>query len=130
MAETITLEVPAELRALSTVRMVLGGIGDRLEFSLEELDDLLLATDRLLQAVLEAERPERLTVAMEVGDGVLRLATGVFRTDDLRVQVGSTPGGCIDLCVLLRRLMDDVSVEDVPGGFNVVLVKRGTGSGA
>ncbi len=130
MAETITLEVPATLSALSTVRMVLGGIGDRLEFSYEEVDELRLATDELLQAALETERPERLTVSVEVGDGALRLTAGVFRTDDLRVQVGVTPGGCIDLCLLLRSLMDDVSVESAPDGYNVVLVKRGAGSGA
>ena len=37
MAEKIDLEVPATLNALSTVRMVLGGLGARLDFSLDDL---------------------------------------------------------------------------------------------
>lgn len=55
MAETISLEVPPTLSALSTVRMVVGGLGARLDFSLEDLDDLYLALDRLLEAALDAE---------------------------------------------------------------------------
>jgi anti-sigma regulatory factor (Ser/Thr protein kinase) len=130
VAERIVLEVPAALSALSTVRMVLGGVGDRLEFSLEDLDDLFLATDRLLQAALETESLESLTVRIEVDGGSLRVAAGVFHSDDLRSQVAVTPGGCIDLCTLLRRLMSDVAVEDHDGGYQVVMVKRAGGGGA
>ena len=125
MAERISLEVPATLSALSTVRMVLGGLGARLDFSLEDLDDLFLATDRLLQAALEAEELDDLRVLAVVGGASLRVSAGTFRSAQLREQVALTPGDCIDLCTLLQRLVDDVIVEEEPGGsFSVVIVKN------
>jgi hypothetical protein len=130
MAEKISLEVPATLSALSTVRMVLGGLGARLDFSLEDLDDLFLATDRLLEAALDAEDLDSLRVLVVVDGVTLRIAAGGFRSDELRDQVAVTPGGCIDLCTLLQRLVDDVFVQDEDGGFNVVIVKHRSGSQA
>lgn len=130
MAENISLEVPATLGALPIVRMVVGGVGARLDFSLEELDDLFLATDRLLQAALEAEALERISIGMTVDDDGLRIVAGPFTSGDLRVQVGMTPGGCIDLCTLLRRLLDDVSLEEHDGSYAVVMRKRSSGAGA
>ncbi len=124
MTERISLEVPATLSALATVRVVLGGLGARVDFSLEDLDDLFLATDRLLEAALEAEDLGSLHVAVVVDGGTLRVAAGAFRSDALRDRVAVTPGGCIDLCTLLRRLADDVVVEEEDGCFNVVIVKK------
>jgi len=130
MAERISLEVPATLNALSTVRMVLGGLGARLDFSLDDLDDLFLATDRLLEAALDAERLDSLRVLVMVDGATLRIAAGAFRSDELRDQVAITPGGCIDLCTLLQRLVDDVVVQEEDGCFNVVMVKHRSGSQA
>ncbi len=124
MTERISLEVPATLSALPTVRMVLGGLGARLDFSLDDLDDLFLATDRLLEAALDAEELDSLSVLVVVDGGSLRIAAGAFRSDQLRDQVGMTPGNCIDLCTLLQRLVDDVVVQEEDGCFNVVMVKH------
>ncbi len=130
MAETISLEVPPTLSALSTVRMVLGGLGARLDFSLEDLDDLYLATDRLLQAALEAEELDSLRVQAIVDGASLRVSAGTFRSTRLREQVALTPGDCIDLCTLLQRLVDDVAVEEADGSFSVVLIKNRSESAA
>ena len=91
MAERISLEVPATLSALSTVRMVLGGLGARLDFSLEDLDDLFLATDGLLQAALEAEELDGLRVLAVVDGASLRVSAGAFRSARLREQVALDP---------------------------------------
>jgi hypothetical protein len=130
MAERISLEVPATLSALSTVRMVLGGLGARLDFSLDDLDDLFLATDRLLEAALDAEKLTSIHVWVVVDDGALRVSAGAFRSPELRDQVTITPGDCIDLCVVLSRLVDDVSVHEDGDCFNVVITKHSTGSPA
>jgi hypothetical protein len=130
MTERISLEVPAALSALATVRVVLGGLGARVDFSLEDLDDLFLATDRLLEAALETEDLGSLRVTVVVDGGTLRVAAGAFCSDALRDQVAVTPGGCIDLCTLLRRLTDDVVVEEVDGCYNVVIVKHRSGAPA
>ena len=128
MTERISLEVPATLSALSTVRMVLGGLGARVDFSLDELDDLFLATDRLLETALDAEELDSLRVVVLVDGGTLRVTAGMFRSDELRRKVAVTPGNCIDLCTLLRRLVDDVVVEEDDGSFRVIIVKHGPGS--
>ena len=130
MSERISLEVPATLSALSTVRMVLGGLGARLDFSLDDLDDLFLATDRLLGAALEAEDLDRLRVLVMVDGTTLRVTAGAFSSSELRDQVAVTPGGCIDLCTLLQRLVDDVVVQEGEGCFSVLMVKHRSDSPA
>ena len=126
MTERISLEVPATLSALSTVRMVLGGLGARLDFSLDDLDDLFLATDRLLEAALDAEDLDSLRVLVVVDGATLRVTAGGFSSSELRDQVAITPGGCIDLCMLLQRLVDDVVVQEEDGSFSVLMVKHRT----
>jgi hypothetical protein len=130
MAERIDLEVPATSTALSTVRMVLGGLGARLDFSLDDLDDLYLATGELLQAALDADAPERLRVEIRLEDGALHIAAGTFESARLRTAVTVHAEDCVDLCVLLRRTVDDVLLEEEGGAYRVVLVKRGGGGAA
>jgi anti-sigma regulatory factor (Ser/Thr protein kinase) len=130
MAERISLEVPATLSALSTVRMVVGGLGARLDFSLEDLDDLYLALDRLLEAALDAEELPAIRVLVHLEDGTLRVSAGAFRSRELRDQISVTPGDCIDLCIMLRRLVDDVTLQEDGGCFCVVLTKHRTEASA
>jgi hypothetical protein len=130
MAERIDLEVPATLNALSTVRMVLGGLGARLDFSLDDLEDLYLATDGLLRSALGADAIDRLRVEVELDEGVLRFAAGTFRSAKLRADVTLHAEDCLDLCMLLRSTVDDVALEDEGGAFRVVLVKRRGGGPA
>lgn len=130
MAERIDLEVPATRNALSTVRMVLGGLAARLDFSLDDLEDLYLATDALLRTALDADALDRLSVEMLVDDGVLRFAAGTFKSVKLRADVTIHAEDCLDLCMLLRRTVDDVVLEDEDGAYRVVLVKRRKGGPA
>ena len=130
MAERIDLEMPATLNALSTVRMVLGGLGARLDFSLDDLEDLYLATDQLLRAALDADPLDRLSVEVLVDNGVLRFAAGTFKSAKLRADVTLHAEDCLDLCMLLRRTVDDVLFEDEGGAYRIVLVKRRQGGPA
>jgi anti-sigma regulatory factor (Ser/Thr protein kinase) len=130
MAERISLEVPATLTALSTVRMVVGGLGARLDFSLEDLDDLYLALDHLLEAALDAEELPSIRVLVLLDGGTLRISAGDFTSSQLRDQISVTPGDCIDLCIMLRRLVDDVTLQDADGCFCVVLTKHRAGASA
>jgi hypothetical protein len=130
MAERIDLEVPATLTALSTVRMVLGGLGARLDFSLDDLEDLYLATDELLRTALDADALDRLSVEVLLDDGVLRFTAGTFRSAKLRADVTTHAEDCLDLCMLLRSTVDDVVLEDEHDAYRVVLVKRRKGGPA
>lgn len=127
MAERIDLEVPATRNALSTVRMVLGGLAARLDFSLDDLEDIYLATDEVLRTALDADALDRLSVEMLIDDGVLRFAAGTFKSAKLRADVTIHAEDCLDLCMLLRRTVDDVVIEDEGGAYRIVLVKRRKG---
>jgi hypothetical protein len=122
--------VPATLTALSTVRMVLGGLGARLDFSLDDLEDLYLATDELLRTALDADALDRLSVEVLLDDGVLRFTAGTFRSAKLRADVTTHAEDCLDLCMLLRSTVDDVVLEDEHDAYRVVLVKRRKGGPA
>ena len=130
MTEKIDLEVPATLNSLSTVRMVLGGLGARLDFSLDDLEDLYLATDELLRTALEADALDRLSVEVLLDDDVLRFAAGTFRSAKLRADVTLHAEDCLDLCMLLRSTVDDVLLEDEGDAYRIVLVKRRKGAPA
>ena len=124
MAERISLEIPATLDALSTLRMVVGGLVMRLEFSLDDLEDLYLATGELLRRALADDAPARLTVDVEVQDGQLLFAAGSFSSARLRSEVTVHKEACLDLCQLLTSTVDEVRLEDGDGVYRVVLVKR------
>ena len=127
MAERIDLEVPATLNALPTVRMVLGGLAARLDFSLDDLEDIYLATDEVLRTALDADALDRWSVEMLVDTGVLRFAAGTFKSAKLRADVSIHAEDCFDLCMLLRRTVDDVVIEGEGGAYRIVLVKRRKG---
>lgn len=129
MAERITLETPATLSALSTLRMVMGGLGVRLDFSLDDLEDLYLATGELLRTALADDTLDRLSVEVEIDEDALRFVAGAFRSQRLRAEVMVHEEACLDLCVLLRSTVDEVSVEEAGDAYRVVLVKR-RGEGA
>ena len=131
MSETINLEVPATLEALSTVRMVLGGLGARLDFSLEELEDLYLATDELLRAAIVAERLDRVAIAISLADDALLIATDALTSPELRRDIERSPAGdCLDLCTLLTSTVDRVRLDAaVSGRYRVVLEKRHAAGG-
>ena len=124
MAERIDLEVSATLNALSTVRLVLGGLGARLDFSLDDLEDIYLATGEVLRTALDADDVDRLRVEVLLEDGMLRFTAGSFTSPKLRDDVTTHAEDCLDLCMLLRRTVDDVLLEDEGGAFRIVLIKR------
>jgi anti-sigma regulatory factor (Ser/Thr protein kinase) len=127
MAVRINLEVPATMSALSTVRLVLGGLGARLGFSLDDLDDLYLGTGELLRSALGYEQLERITIAIELRGEGLRMAFGTFNSPQLLEDIVPTSRAddCLDLCTLLRRTMDEVTIEPVDEAFRVILVRGG-----
>jgi hypothetical protein len=124
MAERINLEVPADPNALDTVLMVVAGISARLDYPLDDLDDVRLAMEMLLGDALELEKLETIAIEAEVDHGWMKLTAGPFRTPELRRRVTVGREDCIDLCLLLRRTMDAVTVEGDDSTFSVVLERR------
>lgn len=72
MTETIVLTIPAGARGAGVVALVLGGLGSRLDLSIDRVDELTLAADVLGAAALH----ERLELAMTVEDDRLLVRMG------------------------------------------------------
>jgi len=125
MRDSIRLEVPAAVTALPTLRMLLGGLAVRLDFSLEELEDLSLAATELLRAALDSEGLESWSVEMAVVGESLHVVAGPYRSPGLRLRLQGAPGGaaCLDLCRLLSSTLDSFAVEDDGDGYLVTMVK-------
>jgi hypothetical protein len=126
MTERINLEVPAKLSALPTVRRVLGGLGARLGYSLDDLEDLYLASEELLRASLGHEPPECFGFEILVGEQHLELKVGRFTSAELRADIGADSKACesLDLCRLLARTMDEVRLDGDEAAFDVVMIRR------
>ena len=127
MAERINLDVAASLSSLSTIRRVLGGLGARLGFSLDDIDDLYLSTEEVIRCALGHETPERLRLEMLVSEEGLRIQISQFSSSGLRAELrcDAPATDVVDLACLLRTTVDEVCVEEQPGGaFAVELVRR------
>ena len=73
MAESIELTLPVGREWHAVARLVLGGIGDRLNLPFEDLDDLQLAVERLL---VEAASQETVRVRVDIVDHGVRVGVG------------------------------------------------------
>ena len=57
----------------AVVRLIIGGIAERVDFAFEEIDDLQLAVERLLA---EAGSEGRVQLSFEVGEEAIRTRVG------------------------------------------------------
>src|ERR671930_512257 len=86
--DTIELTTPIGRDWDPVVRLVLGGIADRLNLGFEELDDLQLAVERLL---LEAGSQDSVTLAFDVSENGVRTRIGPLRARALAEALQGPP---------------------------------------
>jgi hypothetical protein len=110
--DTIELTTPVGRDWDPVVRLVLGGIADRLNLGFEELDDLQLAVERLL---LEAGSQESVTLAFDVSENGVRTRIGPLRAGALAeaLQGPPPPPGELTLRRILETVVDSFGVEEV-----------------
>lgn len=121
--ETITLETPAGPDWAAVVRLVLGGIGDRLDLGFEELDDLQLAVERLMA---EAGTGEQARVAIELTRGGVRAHVGPIAEGSIAgaLQGAEPPPGELTLRRVLETVVDSFGVEGSGAGGLYVRVEK------
>jgi serine/threonine-protein kinase RsbW len=122
--ELIDLDAPLEADFQPVIRLIIGGIAERVDFAFEEIDDLQLAVERLLA---EAGRRETVHLRFEVREEAIRARVGPLDeraiTDALRD--GETRPGQLTLERILTTVVDSFGVEDASdGGVMVRLEKR------
>jgi hypothetical protein len=107
-SDEIILSIPRD-RAFSRVaHLVLGGVGIRLNLTIEHLEDLQLA----LESVLDRVRANPVTVTLRVNDDEIEMLVGPM-SDGVRAELAAEGGEDVGL----RRILDAVvdSAELVPG---------------
>jgi anti-sigma regulatory factor (Ser/Thr protein kinase) len=119
MADEITLTIPRQREFLSVAHLVLGGIGIRLNLTIETLEDLQLALD----AILERDRePGEVTIAVRLRPDAIETAVGPLR-DGVRRELDRDQGDEVGLRRILDTLVDGVDMEDRDGALWVKLHK-------
>ena len=124
--DEIVLTIPRERQFYGVAHLVLGGLGSRLNLTLEHLEDLQLGLDSLLA---QQDGQEDVTLRIRVLDGAIETEIGPFPPAfSHALEEGGSSG------VGLRRILDTVSDEvrlgERDGASWVTLTKQVNGSGA
>ena len=87
--ERIDLDAPLTEDFQPVVRLIIGGIAERVDFAFEEIDDLQLAVERLLA---EVDSTGTVHLAFEVGDEAIRTRVGPLDERALTEALGDGDG--------------------------------------
>jgi hypothetical protein len=117
--DEIRLTVPRRRDYFPVARLVVSGVGSRLELTLDGMEDLELALDALFEW---AEEGEELTLEIRVGDDGLETVIGPFGAE-VRDELERSGEG-MTLGRILGALVEDVAIEERGGHQWVTLTKR------
>ena len=126
--ERIELEAPLSGDFQAVVRLIIGGIAERVDFAFEEIDDLQLAVERLLA---EAGSEGSVRISFEVGNGSIRTRVGPLREGAIAGALQGPPAaaGELNLKRILQTVVDSFGVEESDGGRVVVRLEKLKGVG-
>jgi anti-sigma regulatory factor (Ser/Thr protein kinase) len=119
----IELEAPLAGDFQAVVRLIIGGIAERVDFAFDEIDDLQLAVERLLA---EAGPEGSVEMSFEVvGDGI-RTRVGPLRERAIAEALadGDVPPGQLTLKRILQTVVDSFGVEESDAGGVVVRLEK------
>jgi hypothetical protein len=119
--DEVRLTLPDEPRFYPVAHLVLGGVGSRVDLSVDALDDLRLALDSLLEW---SSRGGELTVRLRVEEDFLLTEVGPFEGDELERELAEDRAAELGLRRILDTVVDGVRVRDGDRGAWVVLEKR------
>lgn len=126
MSDEITLTIPRSREFQSVAHLVLGGIGVRLNLTIETLEDLQLALD----AILERDRePGDVTIVVLLRPDEIETVVGPLR-DGVRRELAREREDEVGLRRILDTLVDGVEAEDRDGRLYVRLRKGVEGASA
>jgi hypothetical protein len=121
--DRIELTAPVGRAWEAVVRMVLGGIADRLDLGFDQLDDLQLAVERLLA---EGDPKDPVSLSFELTGGGVRARIGPLRDAALAeaLQGPEPPPGELTLPRILSTVVDSYGVEEVADGHLIVRLEK------
>jgi anti-sigma regulatory factor (Ser/Thr protein kinase) len=121
--ERIDLEAPLSGDFQAVVRLIVGGIAERVDFAFEEIDDLQLAVERLLA---EAGTAGSVSLSFEVGDNRIRTRIGPLSEAKVAeaLRDGGLPPGHLTLRRILETVVDSFGVDRSAEGGIVVRLEK------
>jgi predicted RecB family endonuclease len=108
--DEITLTIPRDRALYSVAHLVLGGVGIRLNLTIEHLEDLQLA----LETALDRVRADVVTVTLRVKDGEIEALVGPM-SDGVRAELAADGGEDVGLRRILDTLVDRAELETDDG---------------
>lgn len=127
MTDAIVLTIPRDRRFHAIAHLVLGGLGARLNLTIETLEDVQLALDALLE---RREADEPVTLEVRLLDDQIETVVGPFRSDSIRSELESEGDGELGLRRVLDTVADRVELDHRDGAYWVRLTKASTPVGA
>jgi anti-sigma regulatory factor (Ser/Thr protein kinase) len=121
--ERIELEAPLSGDFQAVVRLIIGGIAERVDFAFEEIDDLQLAVERLL---VEAGQVGSVRLSFEVGEAGIRTRVGPISETAVAdaLRDGDAQPGQLTLRRILQTVVDSFGVEESADGRIVVRLEK------
>jgi anti-sigma regulatory factor (Ser/Thr protein kinase) len=121
--ERIDLEAPVTGDFHAVVRLIIGGIAERVDFAFEEIDDLQLAVERLLA---EAGSQRTVQLSFEVGHNSIRTRVGPLNERAIAdaLRDGDSRPGELTLKRILQTVVDSFGVDEVEDGCIVVRLEK------
>jgi anti-sigma regulatory factor (Ser/Thr protein kinase) len=123
MRERIDLEAPLSGDFQAVVRLIIGGIAERVDFAFEEIDDLQLAVERLLA---EAGTIGSVRLTFEVGADGIRTRVGPLSEHKVAeaLRDGDVMPGELTLRRILQTVVDSFGVDESDDGRIVVRLEK------
>ena len=123
MRERIDLEAPLSGDFQAVVRLIIGGIAERVDFAFEEIDDLQLAVERLLA---EAGTIGSVRLSFEVGADGIRTRVGPLSEHKVAeaLRDSDTMPGELTLRHILPTVVDSFGVDEADDGRIVVRLEK------
>jgi anti-sigma regulatory factor (Ser/Thr protein kinase) len=118
VSDEITLVLPAQEDFHHIARLVVGGLGARLELTYEQLEDLQVALETLLAC---RDDEGDISVGISVHDDRVRTTIGPFAADAIAEL--DRDSGELSIRRVLETVSDSVEVEERNGGSWVELSK-------
>jgi hypothetical protein len=123
--DEITLTIPRDRALYSVAHLVLGGLGIRLNLTIEHLEDLQLA----LETALDRVRADPVTVTLRVDDDQIEMLVGPM-SDGVRAELAADGGEDVGLRRILDAVVDRAELETEDGGDWLKLTKAAGRTGA